>query len=578
MGQLLALLEGSGALDLIALELAERPGPKGLPVRTVLVGLLLSLHYYRSATLADVCRVLVDQLRPPARAWLEVPDPATLDVHGWHAFTRRVYRAFDRLTTALDPHRCDRRRRLPTVEARQVIAAWEEGAGVEQVRRRRVLQEISDRLVLVTVRLAHQRGLFRGWRGDLGVDTTPFPAWHQSHPDWKDLSSVEITAGWHHCGGSSDGIFGHSATLVVAASQRHPAGHVLEGKRVSRHPQLALGAVLDTPGKRIGPNAIHSLTRLVPLGFPTGFLAADRAYTDQQTENFAAPARRLGHRLALDYKQDQRGIQGTHAGALLVDGSLACPAMPHSLAHATTGLGDEAVRHLAQDAALQEQITQREPYFLKVKESADPRGAVRYQCPASGPSPAVVCPRYNQVHHIAPQRPVVVDLANRRSTQAHLAAKPTVPIPQAERLRPPPKNELPRICQRPTITVRPGDLGMIDKFRQDRHYLHPTWQDIYRPQRANIEGLNGRAKAHGIDISDPSKRLAHGRVAQTIFLALMICSVNLAILHSWHQTTGTPSVLTSVGGHKITADSNEDHSPAQAGLPPPRTPKIDTRI
>ncbi len=103
-------------------------------------------------------------------------------------------------------------------------------------------------------------------------------------------------------------------------------------------------------------------------------------------------------------------------------------------------------------------------------------------------------PRYNQVHHIPAPRSVVVDLTNPRSTQAHLAAKPTVPIPQAERLRPPPKNELPRICQRPTITVLPGDLGMIDKFRQGRHYLHPTWQDVYRPQRANIEGLNGRAK------------------------------------------------------------------------------------
>ncbi len=103
MGQLLALLESSGALDLIALELAERPGPKGLPVRTVLVGLLLPLHYHRSATLADVCRVLLDQLRPPARAWLELPDPAMVGLHGRHAFTRRVYRAFDRLTTALVP-------------------------------------------------------------------------------------------------------------------------------------------------------------------------------------------------------------------------------------------------------------------------------------------------------------------------------------------------------------------------------------------------------------------------------------------------------------------------------------------
>ncbi|MGA5129419.1 hypothetical protein ACPCTO_06385 [Streptomyces olivoreticuli] len=177
VGQLDALLHGSGALELIDTELAGRPGPDGLPVRTVLVGLLLSLHYHRSASLADVCSVLLDELRAPARGWLGVPDPGSLDDHGRHAFTRRIYRSFDRLTTALDPFRCDRRRRLPADEAALAVAAWED-TDAERMRRRAVLQEISDRLVLTTVHLAHRRGLFKGWRGDISVDTTPVPAWH----------------------------------------------------------------------------------------------------------------------------------------------------------------------------------------------------------------------------------------------------------------------------------------------------------------------------------------------------------------------------------------------------------------
>lgn len=525
-------------LELIDAELAGRPGPKGLPVRTVLVGLLLSLHYHRSASLADVCRVLLDELRTPARGWLGVPDPGSLDAHGRHAFTRCVYRSFNRLTTALDPFRCDRRRRLPADEAVLAASAWED-TDAERVRRRELLQEISDRLVLTTVRLAHRRGLFKGWHGDIGVDTTPIPAWHRPPSRRRALASVELTAGWHFCGGSSEGIFGHSATLLVAASRRHPTGHPQAGKRVSRHPQLVLGLVLDTPGKRIGPNAIHGLTELVPFGFPTGILASDRAYTDQVSEHFAQPARRLGYQLVLDYKQEHRGIQGTHQGALLVDGSLACPAMPTALAQATLGLDDDAVRGIDDNTRLREQINAREPYFLRLKESADERGAIRLQCPASGPSPGVACPRFNQVHQIPAPRPAVVDLTNRRATSAHTAAKPTVPIPAAERLRALPKKELPRICQKPTITVRPGDLGKLDKFRQDRHYLHPSWQDAYRPERANIEGVNGRLKSHGINIADPSKRLAHGRVAQTILLALMICSTNVQMLFSWAQTTGT---------------------------------------
>jgi hypothetical protein len=570
VGQLNVLLHSSGVLELIDAELAGRPGPDGLPVRSVLVGLLLSLHYHHSASLADTCRVLLDELRTPARTWLDVPELDRHDTHARIAFSRRVYRAFDRLTTALDPHRCDRRRRLPEEEAAIAAAAWQDTAP-EHARRRKLLQEISDRLVLVTVHLAHRRGHFKGWRGDIGVDTTSVPTWHHPPSERRGLGSVEITAGWHYSGGSEEGVFGYSATLLVAASRRHPEGHPQAGQRVSPHPQLALGLVLDTPGKRIGPNAIHALTTLVPLGFPAGLLAADRAYTDQTTAHFSQPARRLGYQLVLDYKKEHRGIQGTHHGALLIDGSLACPAMPAALAHATTGLDDKTVRDIDRDARLADRIAAREPYFFKLKQSPDARGAIRLQCPAAGPSPSVTCPRFNQIHNNTASRPTVVDLTNPRATAAATAAKPTVPIPQAERLRPKPKGELPRACQRPTITVHPGDLGKIDKYRQDRHYLHPSWTDAYRPVRANTEGLNGRAKGHGIDIADPRKRLAHGRVAQTILLALMVCTINLDILSAWQNATG----------HAAAAEPDETPEPTgltpessiMNGLPPPRPPR-----
>ncbi|MFD8478862.1 hypothetical protein [Kitasatospora sp. NPDC059673] len=128
---------------------------------TVLVTLLLSLHYHSTASLADACRILLDQLTPTAREWLGVQATDRRDEHARIAFTRRVYRSFDRLTTALDPSRCDRRRRLPPAEAAVHAAAWEDG-DPEHARRRAVLQEVSDRLVLVTVRLAHRRGAFKG--------------------------------------------------------------------------------------------------------------------------------------------------------------------------------------------------------------------------------------------------------------------------------------------------------------------------------------------------------------------------------------------------------------------------------
>ena len=563
VGQLDHLLHTSGVLELIDAELQGRPGPEGLPLRTVLVSLMLALHYHASATLADACRVLLDELRPAAKDWLGVP--VLDDDHGRIAFCRRVYRSFDRLTTALDPARCDRRRRLPQALADAHAATWEDN-DPEHARRRAVLQEISDRLVLISVRLAIGRGAFKHWNGDVGADTTAVPAWHKPSNTFRDLGSIETTAGFHYSAGDTEGTFGHSATLLVAASRRHPTGHHLTGERVSRHPQLALGLVLDTGGKRLGPNAVHALTALTPLGLPVGLLAADRAYTDQTSDHFQLHVRRAGYLLALDYKQDQRGVQGTHRGIPLIDGSLACPNTPQALANATTGLDDQAIRRL--DPQLVERIAAREPYFLKLKQGPGPQGTMRLQCPAAGPSPSVTCPRFNRLHPRPTGPATVVDLTDQRALAAHPAAKPAVQITPAERFRPPTKKSLPLICQQPTITIKPGELGKLDKFRQDRHYLSPDWHDAYKPIRAHNEGINGRVKGHRIDLAEPKRRLAHGRAAQALLVALMICMLNLQILHDWQHTTGQPPPDTDLTS---TPPSGEPSAtgPTPNGRPPP---------
>ena len=562
VGQLAHLVRTCGALELIEPELDGRPGPSGLPVETVLTGLLLALHYHDTASLADACRVLLDEVSDTAKHWLGADHVDRTDPHARIAFCKRVYRTFDRITTALDPQRVDRRRRLPLDQAAAHAAAWED-ADAEHVRRRRVLQQVSDAFVLTPVRTAITRGLMRGWPGDVGVDTTAVPAWHHPPSDHRQLGSVETTGGWHYSAGATEGVFGHSLTLAVAASRRSTTG-----KRISRHPQLALGAVLDTGGKRPGPNAVHTLTVFAELGLPTGILAADRAYTDQTTEHFQTHVRHLGYQLALDYKQEHRGIQGTHHGALLIDGSLACPLTPHPAATATTGLDDKQVRAIEADTDLQTKIAARAPFHLKLKQSADSTGTIRLQCPAAGPTPSITCPRFNRLHPPSRPAPGTIDLTNPRAVAAHPAAKPAAQIPTAERLKPPPPSELPRICRKPTITIHPGDLGKLDKFRQDRHYLSPEWHDAFKPIRANNEGINGRAKGHRIDLAEPKQRLAHGRAAQTILVALMLCTLNLQILHDWKHATGTTEPIPTAENDEL-PDSPVPAGPAETGRPPP---------
>ncbi|MET7328454.1 hypothetical protein [Nonomuraea sp. NPDC005650] len=421
------------------------------------------------------------------------------------------------------------------------------------------MQDIVTALVLTPVRWAKGRGYLRHFRGDVGIDTTAAPVFARPPRARRStgelFASTEITAGWHHSAGNGPPEYGYSATLTVAARTRPALGSF---------PQLALGLVLDTPHKRIGANAITTLKPLAALGLPAAFAAVDRAYTDQQPSHFAQPARALGYRLALDYKVDQRGVQGSAHGALLIDGHLACPLIPGRLATATTGLDDAAIRTPSQE--LTALISAREPYLLRLKQSANADGTIRFQCPAAGTSPSVTCPRFDRLHQRSPSRPIAVDLTDARQRAAHPAAKPRILPPTSDHKT----GDLPKICHQHTITLNKDDLGHLDKFRQDLAYLSPAWIRTYKSVRANTEGINGRLKGHDLDLGDPKNRLAHGRVAQTILVALLVTVANDHFLDQWrhtHQLQNEP--ITPADTPQTPVEPFDGTPPAGQSRPPP---------
>ncbi|GAA0940873.1 hypothetical protein [Nonomuraea longicatena] len=560
IGHYARLLEDSGIMALIDAELGPRPGPAGVPIRAVLVCLMVSIHHSGKATLAEAWRLAAFCLSPSAREHLglEADRPPVDDPHACLADNRRFYRAFDRLTSLLDPARHDRRTRLPQHEADLHATAWHDD-DPDHTRKRDLLQDLVTKLVLTPVRWGKGRGYLAGFGGDVGIDTTAAPVFARPPRARRStgelFASTEITAGWHHSAGNGPPEYGYSATLTVAARARPVS---------ASFPQLALGLVLDTPHKRIGANAVTTLKPLAALGLPAAFAVADRAYTDQQPVHFAQPARALGYKLALDYKVDQRGVQGSAHGALLIDGSLACPLTPGRLAQATSGLDDASVRTPSQELAAL--ISAREPYLLRLKQSANADGAIRLQCPAAGTSPSVTCPRFERLHQRGPRRSTAVDLTDARHRAAHAAAKPRVRPPTPDHK----SGELPKICHQQTITLHPGDLGHLDKFRQDLAYLSPAWIATYKSVRANTEGINGQLKGHDLDLGDPKNRLAHGRVAQTILVALLVTVANDHFLDQWRHThrprTGP---ITPADAPQTPTGTFDGTPPAGQSRPPP---------
>lgn len=142
----------------------------------MLVCLTISIHHSGKATLAGAWRPAAFCLSRAAREQLglDADRPPADDPHACLADSRRFYRAFDRLTSLLDPARHDRRTRLPQHEADLVATAWEDD-DPDHIRKRNLLQDIVTALVITPVRWGKGCGYLAGFRGHVGIDTTAVP-------------------------------------------------------------------------------------------------------------------------------------------------------------------------------------------------------------------------------------------------------------------------------------------------------------------------------------------------------------------------------------------------------------------
>jgi hypothetical protein len=260
---------------------------------------------------------------------------------------------------------------------------------------------------------------------------------------------------------------------------------------------------LTRPGEDPGGTGARVLASIAARGHKTGWLGFDRAYTAALPERFHLPARALGYKPVMDYRADQPGIQATTSGAILVEGSWYCPAMPEPLITATASLRDHAIDRPAYDT----QITARGPYQLKRKDGPDADGYQRLSCPAAGDRPRLICPL-------------------REASLSPRDGRPKIFSPPAD----PPK-----VCRQAAITIPPGAGA---RYRQDLPYATPAWHTRYATLRNTIEGLNGYAKdpAHEA-LAQPARRRVRGIAACSLFTALLLMAANIRKIRAWRAQT-----------------------------------------
>ena len=154
------------------------------------------------------------------------------------------------------------------------------------------------------------------------------------------------------------------------------------------HPDLAISLALARPGQDPGGTGARVLAPAAARGHKAGWLGCDRAYTAALPGRFQLPARALGYRPVMDYRIDQLGIQASTGGAILVEGTWYCPALPGPLITATARPRDHAITRELYD----QQITARAAYQLKRKDGPDADGYQRLSCPAACTHPGLICP------------------------------------------------------------------------------------------------------------------------------------------------------------------------------------------
>jgi len=498
------LIDRSGTAPVIEAALAHRTGrPRPLPARAVLIALLCLALDDRPLFLTEITRLLFCQLPPAGRRLLGVPGTAGTE-RAFLAAYRRVRYCFHAIVSVADPSPLPKNRRLTggELKARTKPMTPDQGTAARDRLEALVnaLLEASISVLTTAERAASD--------GCTGLDATPVPLFSRGPSKRTGLCASDPDGGWYvregdHREREDDKgkplrkiCWALEATIATTARPPHAEPGC---------PNLAIGLAMARPGEDPGGTGARVLASVAARGHQAGWLGYDRAYTQALPGRFHLPARALGYHPVMDYRDDQLGIQASTGGAILVEGTWYCPALPGPLITATTRLRDHAITRDLYD----QHITARCPYQLKRKDGPDADGYRRLSCPAAGKRPGLICPL----------------------RQASLTPRDG----RAKVLQPPP--EPPRICTQTAITIAP-DIGA--RYRQDLPYGGPAWHKTYATLRNTIEGLNGLVKdpAHEA-LAQPARRRVRGIAAQSVFTALLLMAANIRKIRAWRALTAS---------------------------------------
>jgi len=340
LARLEAIIDRSGVAPWIEGLLPVGGRPRQLLVRTLFLGMLLSQADCRPAHLTRVHRALVS---------LEEPDLWRLGVlatwkSGRHLLTyRQTERTFSLVTEAIDKD-------IP------------DGTTSKK------LSEVVDALTEASIPEA-----YKAITTSYAVDWSDQEAF-SCPPKEPDGPCADPEASWGRRKSDAPGqrdelFFGYE--IQAATMVKEEGGEAV--------PELARRITLTTCSVDPPAAFIPVIEAMVGTGIAVSDVLADSGYAYRAAEHWALPLRALGANIVTDLHPNDRGCKGTHAGAIICNGNLFCPATPKPLfelgplSRQATGEQTEAHDHKTAELAR---------YKLGRISADDEDGFHRVACPA----------------------------------------------------------------------------------------------------------------------------------------------------------------------------------------------------
>ena len=322
----------------------RRGRPRQLSVRTMLVGLKLSVDTAKTACLTDVYQLLTESLSQSAQLELDVIDRRTGAVITIH----QVRRLLSAIQAKLDP----------SPHTASTLDTAQRGD------RERALQNLLDKMLAASMPAAADH------TGGYAVDGTGTWSWAKGKR--RNEPAFDPDAAWGvktHKSGRTEAYFGYELHAVVRVN---PIG--ADGGAT---PCLAERIAVVPASTNCTYPVLAALERMQDDGLTVTEVMADRGYSYKL--NWSPNLLALGIDPVADLHATQYGSRGTHEGARIVAGTPHCPAMP--IAFDTIKRPDR----LTDSPALREfleGIERREQWALRRVAGPDTTGKERYECPA----------------------------------------------------------------------------------------------------------------------------------------------------------------------------------------------------